>query len=232
MKLAVMQPYFLPYVGYFQLIAAVDCFVVYDNIKYTKKGWINRNRMLQNAKEAVFTLPLKAGSDALDIRDRELAKDFNRERLLRQFKEAYRAAPFFNDTCRLMDEVLRCDEDNLFRFLRHSIVKACRHLGIQTPITTSSSIPIDHRLRGEEKVLALCAALGADVYINAIGGIDLYSRDEFRVHGVELKFIKSNPFTYPQHDNEFIPWLSILDVLMFNPVDVIRQYLDSGYELV
>eukprot|EP01036_Dinobryon_divergens_P050949 gene50949-68197_t len=77
MKVGIMQPYFLPYIGYFQLIAAVDLFVVYDNIKYTKKGWINRNRLLQNGTDAVFSLPLKKDSDALDVRERELAADFN-----------------------------------------------------------------------------------------------------------------------------------------------------------
>ena len=95
MRLAIMQPYFFPYIGYFQLIAAVDMFIVYDNIKYTKKGWINRNRMLQNGKDVMFSLPLKSDSDYLDVCERELAADFNRDKLLNQFKGAYRRRPVF-----------------------------------------------------------------------------------------------------------------------------------------
>ena len=86
MKVAIMQPYFLPYIGYFQLIAAVDVFIVYDNIKYTKKGWINRNRILLNGKDVMFSLPLKSDSDYLNIRDRELSADLSRGKLLNQFR--------------------------------------------------------------------------------------------------------------------------------------------------
>ena len=98
MKLAIMQPYFLPYIGYFQLIAAVDQFIVYDNIKYTKKGWINRNRLLQNGTDTVFSIPLSKDSDALDIRERQIAADFRRDKLLKQIAEAYRKAPYFGQT--------------------------------------------------------------------------------------------------------------------------------------
>src|ERR1700680_880113 len=95
MRTAIMQPYFFPYIGYFQLIDSVDLFIVYDNIKYTKKGWINRNRILLNGKDVTLSLPLKSDSDFLDIRDRELAADFNREKLVNQLSGAYRRAPYF-----------------------------------------------------------------------------------------------------------------------------------------
>lgn len=93
MKLSIMQPYFLPYSGYFQLIAASDLFVVYDNIKYTKKGWINRNRFLRDGKAVPFSLPLKHAPDSLEIRERELTANFNPGKLLNQFRAAYRQAP-------------------------------------------------------------------------------------------------------------------------------------------
>ena len=131
MKLAIMQPYFFPYIGYFQLIAAVDLFVVYDNIKYTKKGWINRNRLLRNGQDATFTVPLKSASDALDIRERELADDFNRGKLLNQFKGAYQRAPFFAETFPLVERVVRHEEGNLFRFLHHALVETCGGTGVQ-----------------------------------------------------------------------------------------------------
>src|ERR1019366_7530880 len=107
-----MQPYFFPYIGYFQLIAAVDLFIVYDNIKYTKKGWINRNRMLQNGKDVMFSLPLKNGSDYLDVCERELAADFNRDKLLSQLSGVYRRAPYFAQTYPLIEEIVRYDDTN------------------------------------------------------------------------------------------------------------------------
>ena len=232
MKLAIMQPYFFPYVGYFQLIAAADLFVVYDNVKYTKKGWINRNRLLQNGKDATFTVSLKSGSDSLDIRERELAGDFNRGKLLNQFKGAYQRAPFFAATFPLVEQVVRHEESNLFRFLHHALVETCRHLGLATPFRISSEIPIDHRLQSQDKVLAMCEALHADTYVNAIGGLDLYSRDAFRARGIELKFIRSKPIEYPQFGGPFVPWLSIVDVMMFNPLEAIWEWIETSRDLI
>ena len=114
MKLAIMQPYFLPYVGYFQLIGAVDMFIIYDNIKYTKKGWINRNRMLRNGSDAMFSLPLKRDSDYLDVVKRQLAADYDRTKLLNQFKGAYLRAPFFADTFPLLERIVCHEDQNLF----------------------------------------------------------------------------------------------------------------------
>jgi hypothetical protein len=231
-RLAIMQPYFFPYIGYIQLIAAVDLFIVYDNIKYTKKGWINRNRMLQNGRDVMFSLPLKSDSDYLDVFERELAPDFNRDKLLNQFKGAYRRAPYFAQTFPLIEQVVRYEDLNLFRFLHHSIVKTCEHLGITTEIRMSSDIAIDHDLKNQDKVLALCEAVGATTYVNAIGGKELYSKDTFQAKGLELKFIQSRAFEYPQFDDAFVPWLSIIDVMMFKPTEFIHNTIRSGYELV
>lgn len=232
MKLAIMQPYFFPYIGYFQLIAAVDQFIVYDNIKYTKKGWINRNRMLKNGKDVMFSLPLKGDSDILDVCERELAANFNHDKLLNQFKEAYRRAPYFNQTFPLIEQIVRNEDTNLFRFLHHSIAKTCEHLGITTEIKMSSGIGIDHGLKNQDKVLALCEAVGASIYVNAIGGMDLYSKETFQKKGLELKFIKSKPFEYPQLDEAFVPWLSIIDVMMFCPQDILHAQLLNEIELI
>jgi len=231
-SLAIMQPYFFPYIGYFQLIAAVDQFIVYDNIKYTKKGWINRNRMLQNGKDVMFSLPLKSGSDYLDVRERELAADFNRNKLLNQFKGAYRHAPHFAQTFPLIEQIVRYEDTNLFRFLHHSIVEVCKYLGITTEIKVSAEIAIDHDLTGQDKVLALCAAAGASTYVNAIGGMELYSKETFREQGIELQFIKSKPFVYMQFGDEFVPWLSIIDVMMFNSREETLACITGNYDLI
>lgn len=232
MRLAIMQPYFLPYIGYYQLIAAVDTFIIYDNIKYTKKGWINRNRMLMNGSETTFTLPLKKDSDYLNIDQRQLAANFNREKLFSQFKIAYSRAPYLAQTINLIDNIVYCEESNLFRYIHQSIVKICSHLEIETDIRISSEININNALKGQDKVLALCQSAGATTYINAIGGIELYSREEFKAQGIELKFIKSKPLEYPQFDDKFIPWLSIIDVLMFNPLNTVRACINNNYDLL
>ena len=227
-----MQPYFFPYIGYFQLIAAVDIFIVYDNIKYTKKGWINRNRMLQNDKDVMFSLPLKSDSDYLDVCERELATDFNRDKLLNQFRGAYLRAPFFEQIFPLVEQIVRYEDANLFSYIYHSITRTCEYLGIKTEIKVSSSIAIDHDLKNQDKVLALCEAVGAKVYVNAIGGMELYSKEVFLDKNIELKFIQSKSFEYTQYGAEFVPWLSVIDVMMFNSLDTIQQSILTNYELI
>lgn len=231
-RVAIMQPYFFPYLGYFQLIACVDMFIVYDNIKYTKKGWINRNRLLQNGKDATFSLPLKGGSDCLDVCQREVAADFNQGKLLNQFKGAYCGAPYFTQTFPLLEQIVWCNEANLFDFLHHSLLKLCEHLGITTKIKKSSDIAVDRNLRNQDRVLALCEAVGASSYVNAIGGVDLYSKALFQEKGIELKFIRSKPFEYAQFGDEFVPCLSIIDVMMFNSLDTIQSCVTTNYELI
>lgn len=232
MKLGIMQPYFMPYIGYFQLISAVDIFIIYDNIKYTKRGWINRNRMLINGSDAMFSLPLSKGSDALDIVQRELAADFDRSKLLNQFNGAYGRAPQFKECFPLLERIVRHEDANLFRYIHHSIVQLCEYFGIKTVIKTSSEIQIDHALKGQDKVLALCKAEGATTYINSIGGVELYSRNSFQKQGIDLQFIKSRPFEYSQLGSQFVPWLSITDVIMFNSIHQVRNCIRENYDLI
>jgi len=227
-----MQPYFLPYIGYFQLIGAVDRFVVYDNIKYTKKGWINRNRFLRDGRDEVFSLPLKKDSDALDVRERRLAPDFDRRKLLNRLSEAYRRAPCFDAVLPLLRRILERGEDNLFGFLHAALADVCAYLGIGTPLLVSSTLEIDHGLEGQERVLAICRHLGADTYVNAIGGRELYARDAFAAQGIDLRFLQSRPCDYPQFGGPFVPWLSILDVMMFNAPGAIAGDLLGRYDLV
>jgi hypothetical protein len=232
MKLGIMQPYFMPYIGYFQLLACVDQFIIYDNIKYTKKGWINRNRMLLNDTDAMFSLPLKKDSDSLNVVERELALEFDRSKLLNQFRGAYARAPQFGLTYPVLERIVQHDEANLFRYIHHSIVELCEHLGIKTEIRISSEIPINHELKAQDKVLTLCKAAGADTYINTIGGIELYDKNDFRAQGINLQFIKARPFDYVQFGAPFVPWLSIVDVLMFNPVEQVQFQIRDGFSLL
>lgn len=220
-----MQPYFLPYIGYWQLLSAVDRFVVYDNIKYTKRGWINRNRFLRHGKDAIFTVPLKRASESLDVVDRSVADDFDRGGLLNQLAASYRKAPMFGSVFPVIENIVRATPTNLFDYIHYSILVTADVLGIRTPIVISSTLAIDHSLRAESKVIALCKATGADRYVNAIGGLDLYSRAAFSEQGIELDFIKTRPIRYRQYDHEFVPDLSIVDVMMFNSRDTLRAML-------
>jgi len=232
MKVGIMQPYFLPYVGYFQLITAVDLFIVYDNIKYTKKGWINRNRMLLNGTDTTFSLPLKKDSDYLNVVDRELSPDFDRHQLLNQLRGAYIRAPYFNVVWPMLEKIIVHEDGNLFHYIYNSINEICGHLDIKTKICRSSEVSIDHELKSQDKVIALCKAVDATVYINTSGGTDLYSKDIFDGAGLQLSFIKALPFEYAQLGNEFVPWLSIIDVLMFNSVVNVKNNFLKNYLII
>lgn len=228
MKLAIMQPYFCPYIGYFQLMASVDVFVVYDNIKYTKKGWVNRNRILLNGKDEYVTLTLKKDSDYLNINQRYLSDEFERDKtkLLNRIQESYRRAPNFDNIYPLITQIFDYPSKNLFDFIYNSIVVWHNYLGIKCKIIKSSTLGFNiEEYRGEEKVLAICEYLKADMYINSIGGQELYKRDSFKARDIELKFIKSHPIIYKQFNKDFIPWLSIVDVLMFNSIEEINEML-------
>jgi WbqC-like protein family len=234
MKLAIMQPYLFPYIGYFQLINAADKFVVYDNIQFTKKGWINRNRILVNGKDEYITLPLKKDSDFLNIDERKLADTFKTERIriLRKISGSYSKAPEFNTVYALIESVFNNNEEGLFSFIYQSLLAVCNYLDIKTEFVISSTLPIDHLLRSQDKVIAICKALHATEYINPAGGVDLYSKENFRQNNIELNFIKATAFEYKQFSNEFIPWLSIIDVLMFNPKEKVQQYVQSNYTII
>ena len=233
MKLAIMQPYFMPYIGYFQLINSVDKFIIYDNIQYTKKGWINRNRILVNGRDQLITLSVKKDSDYLDVVKRELSESWDKDKnkILKIIKSSYSKTPYFQEVFNLISKCLNNPEKNLFRFIYNSIILINEYLEIKTHIIISSSIDINHALKSQDKVLSLCKAQNANIYINSIGGVELYDKEVFKQNGIELNFIKSNPIQYKQFSNEFISWLSIIDVMMFNSKEQIKEYLNN-YTLI
>ena len=229
MKVAIMQPYFFPYIGYFQLINAVDKFVIYDNIEYTKKGWINRNRILKEGVDLLISLPLKKDSDFLFVNQRYLADDWSKskQKLINSIKESYRKAPHFEDTFNLVQEIFNYSNSNLFEFILHSVLQTCKFIGIETEIIVSSTLDYNNELKSEEKVIAICKSIEATQYINSIGGVELYNKNNFSGQGIELNFIKSKPIIYNQFKNEFVPWLSIIDVMMFNSREAVAGFLNQ-----
>lgn len=231
MKIAIMQPYFLPYIGYWQLINAVDIFVVYDNIKYTKRGWINRNRYLLNGKSALFSLNLKNDSDFLNINQRYLSNEYKRSKLIAKLKHTYNDAPMAQVFFPKIEKIINHADDNLFDYIYNSIIAICKILNIETKIITSSTVNINHSLKSEEKVISICKAMKASTYINPIGGIELYSKERFEKNKIDLKFIRPGLIHYKQYENCFIEGLSVLDVMMFNSSCEIIDMLNK-YELI
>lgn len=224
MKIGIHQAYFLPYQGYFQLINRVDAFVLYDSIQYCKKGWINRNRI---GNGEYLTLPLKKDSDYLNINQRYLTKEWGlaATKILNRVKEFYRKAPEFETVFPMLIDILMSPSDhNLFNIIHYSLKEVCKYLEIETPIILYSSLGLDDSLKGKLKVFEICAHMKADKYLNAIGGIVLYNKEEFREKGIELTFLKSLPFEYKRFSS-FVPWLSILDLMMFIPRQDLINYL-------
>jgi hypothetical protein len=228
-SVAIMQPYLLPYIGYWQLIYSVDEFVVYDNIEYTKKGWFNRNRILEIDHDRLFTVPLKKDSDYLPVSERYLSDDSDNEiaRILRVIQANYKKAPLFAQAYPVMEECLLYPEKNLFAYIQNSIKIICRYLDIDTKIIVSSDVPTDHSSKGEDKVISICQALGATTYVNAIGGKELYSNERFKGQGINLKFIKTGDIAYEQFGKPFVPHLSIIDIMMFNTREEIAAMLHN-----
>ncbi|MDW3045615.1 WbqC family protein [Vibrio sp. Vb1554] len=228
MKIAIMQPYFLPYIGYWQLLASVDKFVVYDDIQYTKKGWINRNRYLSaSGKVETFTIPIKKDSDYLDVRERFISPTFLKERtkLLNKIRESYRKSPNFDEGYQIFSDILLDEEDNLFLFILNSIEKIKSYLDIDTEIIISSSLN-NKNLKGQDRVIDTCVKLAGGTYINPPGGRDLYSESNFRSQGLTLEFLNVSlkPYTHTQ-TSDFEPGLSILDMIFNVPKTQLMDYL-------
>ncbi len=234
MNLAIMQPYILPYIGYFQLIAAVDLFVLYDDVSYIKKGWVNRNRLLVNGTACTFTVPLKNASQNVLIKDLVVGDNIADwiEQILKTIERSYSKAPNYTSVKGIIDACLSCRSPLFLDWIEGAFIHTASYLNLKINMVRSSTLDYNRALKGQDKILELCSVLGAKQYVNAIGGMALYNKEAFNLKGIELKFIKSNPFEYTQLDAQFVAWLSIIDVLMFNPIDVIRKYVDSGYSLV
>ena len=225
MKLAIMQPYFMPYLGYFQAIAAVDKYVVYDDVNYIKGGWINRNHLIIGGEKKLFTITLKSSSPNKLINEIEIGDDF--KRFLRMVQLNYVKASYFEELFVLLSCICGFENKNLGLFLMNSFQNICNYLDIQTELILSSNLEKDNSLKGEKKVLHICNLLEAKTYTNAIGGQELYSKEEFAQYGIDLKFIKmDSDIAYPQFSKEFVPNLSIIDVLMHNGKEGTKSLLN------
>lgn len=234
MKIAGMQPYFLPYLPYFQLISSVDRFIVYDDVQYIQRGWINRNRFLKDGKDAYFTLCLQKSASNTKICDKLLVPDYEKDfsRIVKLFEQSYKRAPYYKQNFEVIRQIFIFQGNNLSKFITNSLKIMCAYLDINTEILISSELGIGTDLKGTERVIKICKELSGDICINSIGGVNLYSKETFREQGIELMFLKSNEIRYRQYQEDiFIPDLSVVDLLMFNDKDQVKQYLNE-YTLI
>jgi len=232
MKLAVMQPYFMPYIGYWQMINLVDKYVIFDDVNYINRGWINRNRILINGEPHFINIPIIKASQNKLIKEIYLCPDKTWcHKNMRMIELAYSRAPFYKEVLSIVQNIMFCKEDNLALFLVHAISQICDYLQIDTMLLLSSNIPKDNSLKGQYKIIDICKSLGADEYINAIGGTKLYCRELFLNNGINLSFLRTNDICYKQFNKTFQPDLSILDVLMFNSKSECKKLLEQ-YDLV
>ncbi len=226
-----MQPYFFPYIGYFQLVNAVTKFVLYDDVNYIKGGWINRNNILISNNRKLFTLNLVASSTNKDIN--EIRIGIRSNKVIKTLKQAYVKAPFFNNVFPLIEEVFDSFKNDglISEIAGLSIMKVAKYLNINTEFEYSSKkYPDTKGMKKVDRLIEICNRNNADTYINAAGGVDLYSKSEFKKDNINLFFIHSQVKEYKQFDDNFCSHLSIIDVMMFNSVNEINKMLDN-YEL-
>ena len=233
MKVAIMQPYLFPYIGYWQLINAVDKFVILDDVNYIVRGYINRNSILLNGKPYKFTIPIKKASQNKLIKEMKLSFDKKeKDRFLSTVYNAYRKAPYYKRVESILKEIVYFDEEDLTNYIYHSLKVITSYLGISTEILISSKIEKDDSLKAQERIIEICKKLQTDMYVNPCGGRSLYRQERFQQENIRLYFLdtKSDEIVYSQGTEDFVRSLSIIDILMFNDVNKIKEFLKE-YEL-
>jgi hypothetical protein len=234
MKIAIMQPYLFPYFGYFQLINAVDKFIIYDDVNFIKQGWINRNTILVNNLPYLFTVPLDNQSSFEKINNVKIQKRiyYNwSNKFLKTIEQNYGKAPFYNDVILLLRNIFQIEDEYISSIAVKSLKLVSEFIGINTVFEDSSVIYGNQYLSSQDRILDICMKEQANYYVNLIGGIDLYSKEDFAEKGIVLNFIKSKKVEYRQFNDDFVPNLSIIDILMFNDVSSIKRILNN-YELI
>lgn len=233
MKIAIMQPYVFPYIGYFQLIQSVDKFVFYDDVNYIKKGWVNRNRIMVNNEANLFTIPVLKASQNKLINETKLGID---KKWLNQFystlEHSYKKAPYYKETIKLIQDVLNQSHANISDLATTSVTTITNHLGLLTVFEKSSiTYPQTKGMEKANRLIEICHLNNANTYINPSGGKELYDKAYFKAKNIDLFFIENQLSTYQQFSSTFIPGLSIIDIMMFNSKNKILDSLFS-YKII
>lgn len=224
-----MQPYFLPYLGYFQLMASVDTFVLYDDVNFINRGWINRNRINLNGAAHMLTIPLRHASQNKLICGINISNEIAwQNKALKTIRQAYAKTPQFARIYPLLEAIINYPADNLANYLHHSLHMLRDHLCLQTRLVDTSRLYDNQALKGQDRIIDICRREHAERYINAIGGLNLYNQANFEPLGLQLTFLYPSLPVYDTGSTPFIPGLSIIDVLMHNTQATIKEFLQSG----
>ncbi|MFJ4442811.1 WbqC family protein [Pseudomonas sp. NPDC089422] len=228
-RVALMQPYFLPYLGYFQLIAAADHFVLYDNVQFIKNGWIERNRYLLEGEAKWFRIALAKASHTQHIMERRISEGFDLSELLNKLDFAYRKAPRRSEMMTWLEALLTPAADSIAALNERVIKACCLLLGIETPISRASALPVACESASQERVIAIIRTCGATHYLNPIGGGHLYQAEAFQQAGITLELLGATLPPYSQGSSHpFVAGLSILDALMFQAPEAVGEWARLG----
>jgi hypothetical protein len=255
MKLAVMQPYFFPYLGYFQGINAVDKYILYEHFNYPIEGWMNRNRLLMKFNQPFFFNALiKDKSPFKKIHQIELLEDNQwKKKILKALFFNYKGSAYFDEIYSLIEKIVFFESKFLYDYNANGIKSISKFLEIKTQISSENNnyVQLENELYNlvsdnpffkplinlnilEKKVariITICKMEKINTYINAIGGRDLYNKNIFKEYGIDLFFIETNQYSYKQFSNEFISHLSIIDVLMHNGKEGTKKLIEN-YNLI
>lgn len=229
MRLGIMQPYFFPYPGYFQLISYCDTFIFHDDVQFIKGGWINRNRIYGDGQPKWFTFPMIAGSAFTNICERHYVTDPKaRLKLSNQLENSYQNETNYRDVISLFREIMKYPNNNVAKFNINLLKKVSEYIGLKTKFLTSSKLEFNKNLKGQDRVLQICKLTGAKHYINPVGGEKLYQKKRFTEQNIKLQFLKPAYLQYDQRNKNFVPKLSILDFLMFNSEISAKEVLEKN----
>lgn len=234
MRTAVMQPYIFPYIGYYQLMNAVDTFVILDDVNFITRGWINRNNILLNNKAYLFSIPLDSPSQNKLICETKMKFSLkDRQKFLKTIQMAYKKATYFDEFYPTLEAIILNNDDDMAGFIHNSFLATFNYLGIEKKILISSKLDKEECLNAEDRIIEICKCVNTDLYINLSGGRSLYHKRVFQEAGMELTFINTSfeQIRYKQYNDEFVESLSFIDILMFNSTADIKNMLDA-YTLI
>jgi len=232
-SISIMQPYIFPYIGYFHLIESCETFVFYDDVNYIKRSWINRNRILLNEKDFLFIIPISKISQNKFINElKPIIDEKWKKTFFKNLEHAYRNAPYYKGVIEILEETFKTDYFDITDLCIKSIEVVYTYLEKEFQYIKSSNFSSETKgMKKADRLIAITKKAGYNTYINAIGGQSLYSKEYFKKNKINLSFIKSNSIQYKQYNNNFIPNLSIIDILMFNDKDTVKHFFNN-FELI